>query len=258
MLDIKQIRKAPKEIEQKLKKKDPTITLSSILELDEKIRTMQSETENLKFTKNTLSKEIGELKKEGQDQVASKKTTEVTEINDKISKIDQELKILEDLRTTALSVLPNIPQDDIPVSLDPKDNVCIKTFKEKRTFDFPFKNHLELNEKLGLFDFTAGAKLAGTGWPLYKNLGARLEWALLNYMLDIHIQNGFSFILPPVLTKKEIMYGSGQLPKFEDQLFKIQDNDYNLYLIPTAETALNGISYGEILDENTDKQMDRK
>jgi seryl-tRNA synthetase len=140
---------------------------------------------------------------------------------------------------------------DIKVSDDPKENVVIKEFGKKPTFDFPFKNHLELNEKLGLFDFERAAKLAGSGWPLYKGWGARLEWALINYMLSINIKNGFQQWMPPALVRKEIMFGSGQLPKFENQQFKVDDEEYHLYLIPTAEIPLNGLHIDEILPEES-------
>jgi seryl-tRNA synthetase len=145
--------------------------------------------------------------------------------------------------------------DDIKIAEDPCDNVMIKEFKTKREFDFPFKNHLELNERLNILDFKRGAKLSGTGWPLYRGLGARLEWALINYMIDTQIKNGFEFWLPPILVRKEIVYGSGQLPKFENQQFKVTDDDYNLYLISTSEVALNGLHSDEIL---TDDQLPLK
>ena len=108
---------------------------------------------------------------------------------------------------------------------------------------------MELNEQLGLFDFKRGAKISGSGWPVYRDMGARLEWALLNYMIDIHLENGFQMCMPPHLVRPEIMFGSGQLPKFEKQLFKISDEDYQLYLIPTSEVALNGLYYDEIFKE---------
>ena len=130
-----------------------------------------------------------------------------------------------------------------------KDNKCIKTVGEKTDFSFSFKNHLELNEKLHLFDFKTSAKIAGSSWPMYTNLGAQLEWALINYMLDIQRKNGFTQIMPPLLVNQETMLGAAQLPKFETQLFKIHDKDYHLYLIPTAEVTLNGIYLNEILPE---------
>ncbi len=126
--------------------------------------------------------------------------------------------------------------------------MVIKEFKEKPVFNFPFKNHVELNERLNLFDFKRGAKISGSGWPVYRNLGARLEWALINYMIDTQLKHGFQQFMPPLLVKEETVFASGQLPKFENQQFKITDADYNLYLIPTAEVPLNGMHIDEILD----------
>jgi seryl-tRNA synthetase len=247
MLDIKLIRADHKAVEKKLKTKDPEINLSPIVALDERIRAIKTNVEELKSARNHLSKEIGERKREKKD--AADLMQEVSGLGDKIAILDQELSSLEIELNHKLSCLPNLPRDEIKVALDPKENVCIKTFGEKRTFDFAFKNHVELNENLCLFDFKRGAKISGSGWPVYRNMGARLEWALLNYMIDIHLENGFEMWMPPHLVRPEIMYGSGQLPKFEKQLFKITDEDYQLYLIPTSEVALNGLFYDEILKE---------
>jgi len=248
MLDIKEIRANPKEIEKLLKRKMPEATLAPILALDEKIRDLKTGSEELKAKRNAASKEVGERKRKGED--ASSIMKEVGEMGEKIQQMDHAWKRLEEEMVHALACLPNMPFEDIPESHHAKDNVCIKEFGQKRHFAFPFKNHVELNEKLHLFDFKRGAKIAGSGWPVYTKLGARLEWALLNYMLDIHRKNGFSMIMPPLLVRPEIMYGSGQLPKFESQLFKLKDEDYHLYLIPTSEVALAGMHYQEIFDEN--------
>lgn len=247
MIDIKLIRANRDAIEKKLQTKDPEIDLSPIVALDERIRVIKMSVEELKASRNHLSKEIGEKKREKLD--TSELMKEVAGLGDKIAILDHELSALEQELTQKISCLPNLPRDDIKVSADPKDNVCIKTFGEKREFNFPFKNHVELNEKLGLFDFKRGAKISGSGWPIYRDMGARLEWALLNYMIDIHLENGFQMWMPPHLVRPEIMYGSGQLPKFEKQLFKITDEDYQLYLIPTSEVALNGLHYDEIIKE---------
>ncbi|PIS02462.1 MAG: serine--tRNA ligase [Chlamydiae bacterium CG10_big_fil_rev_8_21_14_0_10_42_34] len=247
MLDIKEIRKDPIGLEAKLKNKVPEVTLTPIVELDEKIRSLKTEVEEFKSQKNQISKEIGIKKQKGED--IAKILSEMGSFGDKISKGDQEISQLEETLNNALAILPNTPMDDVPVSPRAEDNVCIKEWGKKPTFSFPFKNHVELNEKLKLFDFVRGAKISGSGWPLYVGFGARLEWALLNYMLDIHRKNGFSQVMTPILVRPETMYGSGQLPKFEQQLFKIKDDDYNLYLIPTAEVPLNGMHLDEILDE---------
>lgn len=248
MLDIKLIRKDAATIEKKLKTKDPSISLKPLIDLDQRIREIKSEVEQLKAARNDISQKIGELKrkKENADDLMHK----VGSMGDKIRELDQALAPLEEQFHNMLAMLPNIPMDDIKVSPDPKDNVVIKEFKSKPKFSFPFKNHLELNERLNLFDFKRGAKLSGAGWPVYRGLGARLEWALLNYMLDTQVKNGFEQWIPPILVRREIMFGSGQLPKFETQLFKLGDADYPLYLIPTAEIPLNGLHYDEILPED--------
>ncbi len=247
MIDIKLIRADKEAVEKKLRTKDPEVDLSPIVALDERIRVIKLNVEELKATRNHLSKEIGEKKRLKQD--LSELMAEVAGLGDKIGILDQELSHLEPELNQKLAYLPNLPRDEIKISPDPKDNVCIKTFGQKREFSFPFKNHVELNERLCLFDFKRGAKISGSGWPVYRDLGARLEWALLNYMIDIHLENGFQMWMVPYLVRPEIMFGSGQLPKFEKQLFKISDEDYQLYLIPTSEVALNGLYYDEILKE---------
>lgn len=249
MLDIKLLRKDKDVIEKKLQTKDPDVDLSPILALDEKIRHIKTQVEELKASRNHLSKEIGEKKRKGED--TSTFMQQVGGLGDKIVALDKDLADAETEFNDRMAVLPNIPMDDIKISPDPKDNVCIKTFGEKRNFDFPFKNHVELNEKLHLFDFKGGAKVSGSNWAVYRNLGAKLEWALLNYMLDVQAENGFTFFMPPHLVRPEIMFGSGQLPKFEKQLFKVTDEDYQLYLIPTAEVVLNGLHVDDILKEES-------
>jgi seryl-tRNA synthetase len=247
MLDMRLLRTQKEAIEAKLKTKDPAVNLSPILALDERIRVIKTTVEELKASRNHLSKEIGEKKRLKQD--TTELMSEVAGLGDKIAILDQELGLLETDLTHQLACLPNLPRDEIKISPDPKDNVCIKTFGEKREFSFAFKNHVELNETLHLFDFKRAAKVSGSGWPAYRDVGARLEWALINYMIDTHLENGFTMWMPPHLVRPEMMFGAGQLPKFEKQLFKIHDEDYQLYLIPTSEVALNGLYYDEILKE---------
>ncbi|MBI5273270.1 MAG: serine--tRNA ligase [Chlamydiia bacterium] len=246
MLDMKELRKDPKDFEARLKAKAPEINLSHILSLDERVRHLKAEAEELKSKRNHASKEIGQRKQKGEDVFSA--MSEVALLGERIAVLDQETSRIESELHLALATLPNVPMRDIPVSPSPKDNVCIKSVGEKPSFSFPFKNHVELNERLHLFDLPRGAKISGSGWPLYKGLGARLEWALLNFMLDTHRKNGFTQIMPPLLVRPETMYGSAQLPKFESQLFKIKDDDYHLYLIPTAECALNGLHAEEMLE----------
>ncbi len=244
MLDIKLLRKDPTAIEIKLKTKDSSVNLAPLLALDEKIRHLTLEAEQIQAKRNALSKEIGERKRTGTD--ATELLQDVAGLGSQVSQLNHERTELEKELTHGLGCLPNIPAEGIKVSPDPKENVCIKTWGEKKEFDFAFKNHVELNEKLGLFDFKRAAKTSGSGWPAYCGLGARLEWALINFMIDIHIENGFEFWLPPHLIRPETMFASAQLPKFESQLFKLKDDDYPLYLIPTSETVLNGLHIDEI------------
>lgn len=249
MIDIKLIRKNSQDIENKLKTKDSSISLSPIVKLDEQIRDTKTKVEQLKAKRNDQSQLIGKLKREGKDTAELLK--EVATYADEIHALDHSLTALEEKFQFELSKLPNIPMDDIKIAEDPKENVMIKEVGQKTVFSFPFKNHMELNEHLHLFDFKRGAKVAGAGWPVYRGLGARLEWALINYMIGIHIKNGFEQWMPPAVVRKDILYGSGQLPKFENQQFKIHDQDFHLYLIPTAEVSLNGLHSDEILPSDS-------
>lgn len=245
MIDIRLIRKDRQGIEAKLRTKDPSIDLSRVCELDQNLREAKTKVESLKAERNEASKKIGEMKRQGQDTTAL--MTKVSQSAEEIHALDQRIKEEEEALTQELACLPNLPMDDIKVSQDPKENVVIKEVGQKPVFNFPFKNHVELNEHLHLFDFKRGAKIAGTGWPVYRDKGARLEWALIQYMIDTHIKNGFTQWMPPLLVRRDVMFGSGQLPKFDNQQFKIHDEDYHLYLIPTAEIPLNGLHIDEII-----------
>lgn len=249
MLDIKQIRKEPKQIEALIRTKVPEASLGKICELDEEIRQLKTHVEQLKAQRNDVSKLIGEMKRKGED--SSTLLDKVASMADDIRASDRRLTELEEQLTFELASLPNLPMPDIKVSQDPQDNVVLKAHGSRPSFKFPLKNHLELNERLHLFDFKRAAKISGTGWPAYRGNGARLEWALLNYMLDIHVKNGFIMWMPPLLVRREIAFGSGQLPKFEHQQFKLNDDEYPLYMIPTAEVCLNGLHNAEILSEES-------
>ncbi len=248
MLNIKQIIKDPKSVEARLKRKEPDLSLDPLLKAYDAYCKAKSESEEASANLNRLSKEIGEKKRQGIDTTSLMNA--VVDAKERVQTLSEHEPELEREYETLLSELPNLPDDDIKISPDPKENVCIKSFGEKRAFTFPIKNHVELGETLGIFDFKRGAKISGAGWPVYKDLGARLEWALLNLMIETHLKNGFTFCLVPHLVRPNIMYGSGQLPKFEKQLFKLTDDDYDLYLIPTSEVALNGLHYDEILTED--------
>ena len=245
MLDIRLIRKDPEGIQRKLQTKVQDASLSQVLSLDESIRAKKTIVEQLKAKRNEASDAIGRMKREGAD--CSQQMQDVTAIGEQIHQLDHEISELEPAFIDALARLPNLPMDDIPVSPDPKDNVMVRSWGERPSFSFPSKNHVELNERLGLFDFDRAAKISGSGWPSYKGFGARLEWALLNYMIDFHIRKGFTQWIPPIVVKKEVLFASGQLPKFANQQYTVFDGEQEMFLIPTAEVSLNGLHIEEIL-----------
>lgn len=247
MLDIKLIRKDPEGIEKRLKTKESSISLSPIVKIDEEIRHIKTRVETLKAVRNEISQRIGELKRNKED--TSSLMNEVQSHGDEIKTLDGRLAELETTFYDLMARLPNLPMEDVKVAEDPSENEQIKIFGKKPEFSFPFKNHLELNEKHGLFDFKRGAKISGSGWPVYRGWGARLEWALLNYMIETHLKNGFEQFIPPICVRRETAFFSGQLPKFENQQFRIKDDDYDLFLIPTAEVPLNGLHSDETLTE---------
>jgi seryl-tRNA synthetase len=247
MLSIKKILKDPATIEKLLKTKDPAISLKPLIDSYETFAENLLKLEGLKEKLNSLSKEIGEKKQKGED---------TSKIIDSVGSLKIEIKDLGALTNdqkleyeTRLDALPNVPDSRIKISLDPLDNVCIKTVGEKRIFDFPVKNHLQLGEQNKIFDLARGAKISGSGFPVYTGLGAQIEWALINLMIDTHKKNGFEMRMVPHMVNASTMYGSGQLPKFAEQAFAIHDKDFNHYLIPTAEVALNGLYMDEIMNE---------
>ncbi len=248
MLSIKMIREDAQRVERLAKTKDPEADVINVVQLDEKLRETKTKVETLKSERNRLSKAIGALKRDGKD--CSAIMEQVQGLGSQIQELDTNCRQLDETFTYELSKLPNLPMSDIKDSLDPAQNVCIKTFGEKPSFSFPFKNHMELNEKLHLFDFQRGAKISGTGWPVYRDLGARLEWALINYMLDAHVKKGFMQWMTPLLVRPEMMYGAGQLPKFGKQVFRLEDEQFDLFMIPTAEVPLNGMHYEEIFPQD--------
>jgi len=246
MLDIKELRQAPQEMQERLASKDPGANVKEILTLDEQVRALKTEAEGLKAKRNAASKQIAELKKAKKD--ASTSIEAMGALGSEIKALEEKLTSLEKDLFDKLSWLPNLPFETTPIGKSSEDNVCIRSGGEKPHFSFKPKNHLEISDQLGLFDFKRSAKITGSGWSLYTGLGARLEWALLQYMVNYQIEAGFDMRLVPHLVKPETMYGCAQLPKFADQLFRVKDEDYDLYLIPTSEAALGGLYSDEILD----------
>ena len=246
MLDIRVIRNDPKGIEAKLRKRDATINLDPILELDERRRNLLAEVETKQSVLNTTSKEIGKLKKEGKEPTLQMQ--EMRALSDEIASLRSDIRQTEEDLKKLMSFLPNVPEDDVPVSQDKHDFAILREYKSKPEFPFEPKNHLELSDKHGLFDLPRGARLAESQFPLYCGIGAQLELALINFMLDFQIYDrGNKLFLPPLLVNPTTMFTSGNLPKFEEQLYKLRDDD--LYLIPTSEVPLTSLHRDEILRE---------
>ena len=246
MLDIRLIRNNTKEVEEKLRRRDPSVSLDPVMELDEKRREILVDVESKQNVLNTTSKEIGRLKKEGHD--ATRKIKLMKALSDEIAVMRSDLRQVEEDLKKFMSFLPNIPDDCVPVSDNKEDFIVVREYKTKPDFAFSPRNHLELSDTHGLFDFSRAAKIAESQFPLYSGVGAQLELALLNFMLDFHIyERGYTLFLPPLLVNPTTMFTSGNLPKFEEQLYKLRDDD--LYLIPTSEVPLTSIHRDEILRE---------
>lgn len=248
MLDIKLVRNNPELIREAVKKRGEEIELDGFLKLDEKRRELLYEVEQLKNQRNTVSQEIGRLKQQGLD--AEDKVALMKEVSQKIKELDEEVKEVEKKISEFLLTIPNIPHETVPVGKSEEDNVEVRRWGEPRKFDFEPKAHWDIGENLGILDFGAASKMTGSRFALYKGLGARLERALINFMLDLHItEHGYKEIFPPFIVHRNSMIGTGQLPKFEEDAFKLYNNtDY--FLIPTAEVPVTNLHREEILDGN--------
>ncbi len=246
MLDIGFVRKNLELVEKKTKLRNVEIDFNRFREIDEKRRRILKEVEELKHKKNVLSKEIGRLKREGKD--ASKLVAQSKELDARIEELDKEAKRLTEELYQFLAQVPNLVHDSVPVGSSEEDNVVVRVWGEPKEFGFEPKPHWEIAEDLDIIDFERAAKLSGSRFAVFKGWGARLERALINFMLDIHTkEHGYLEILPPYLVREEVMFGTGQLPKFEEDLYKIERD--NLYLIPTAEVPLVNLHREEILKE---------
>ena len=250
MLDIKYIKENPDDVIERLarKGKDAKEDIAKILELDAKRRSMISENESLKAEQNKVSKSIPALKKAGQD--VAPIFAQMKELSDKVKENDAKLKDVEIEYTNLMLGLPNLPDPDLKPG-EKENNEPIRYFGEPHKFDFPAKHHVDLCTDLGLIDYDRGTKLAGSGFWIYKGMGARLEWALLNYFIDCHVADGYEFILPPHMLEYQCGLTAGQFPKFADEVYKIENptDDRVHYMLPTAEAALASIYRDEILSE---------
>jgi seryl-tRNA synthetase len=245
MLDLKLIRENPDLIREALTKRHmDTQVVDEVLALDEERRRLILEAETRKSERNAVSKEIGQMKSATERE---QKINAMRALGDEISALDEKLKqVEENLRLTAAGI-PNIPDPDVPLGLDDKDNVVIRTIGEPKQFDFDPKAHWDLGVDLGIINFEAGVKLAGTRFYVLEGAGARLQRALIFWMVDLHIRQGYREIYPPWMVRQEVMFASGQLPKFADNLYHDAVEDF--WMVPTAEVPLTGLYMGEILDE---------
>lgn len=248
MLDIRLIRSQPEEIEKKLQRRDPSISLRPLLDHDARWRDLVFQSDELKKKRNEVSELIGRLKNEKKD--ASPHLAEMKKVSEEIKRLDGEAKSLDEAIHHEMCELPNVPDDSVPIGETKEDAIVLKEWGKKPPFDFEPRNHVQLAELTGMLDFARGAKLAESQFPMYVGLGALLEWALLSFMVDVQTrENGYTFILPPYLVNPQSMFTSGNLPKFEGDLYKLREND--LYLIPTSEVPLTSFHRDEILDEET-------
>ena len=250
MLDIKYIKENPEEVIARLQKKgkDAKEEIEQILALDAERRNLIAETEAIKAEQNKVNKLIPQYKKEGKD--VSAIFAQMKELSAKTKTIDERIKEIEVQFTSAMLGLPNLPDDDL-LPGGKENNEPLRFFGEPKVFDFEPKNHVDLCTDLGLIDYDRGAKLSGSGFWIYRGMGARLEWALLNYFIDTHLADGYELILPPHMLEYECGVTAGQFPKFADEVFKIENNTDNRsrYMLPTAEAALASLYRNEILTE---------
>jgi len=246
MLDPKIIRENTHLVYESLKKRGADFNLDLVLKLDEKRRKLIKETETLKSERNSLSDLIARLKKKGED--VGEKIAYLKNIGAEISHLEQELRNVEKEWEDMMLMIPNIPHFSVPVGASEEDNKVVKVWGEKPKFDFEPLPHWDIGEKLDILDFKRAAKITGSRFTLYKSFGAQLERALINFMLDLHTrEHGYIEVLPPFMVNRQTMTGTGQLPKFEDELFKLEGLDF--FLIPTAEVPVTNIFSNEILKE---------
>ena len=246
MLDINLIRNDPKYVQDALKKREYDVDFTEFLDWDSRRRALLNENESCKAEVNKKSKEIPMLKKQGKD--ASALLDELKTLKERIASMDAEQGELEEKIRRFMLSLPNLPAEDVAAG-GKENNKAIKTFKEKPVFDYEPKNHVDLCTSLGLIDYERGVKMGGNGFWLYTGKGAQLEWALLNYFITEHLKDGYTFMLPPHMLTYECGLTAGQFPKFEEDVYRLNEENFR-FMLPTAETALINLYRGEILAES--------
>jgi seryl-tRNA synthetase len=246
MLDIKLIRDNPEAVNAALKRRNPELSVDCILAIDVERRQLLQEEESLRSQRNKLTEQIAAAKRAGQDTIAIQEETR--NLAQRIKEIEQRKEVLAISQESLLLDIPNIPHSEVPTGKDEHDNVVIKTWGDefKSRYHANVLPHFEIGTKLGILDFERGVKIAQSRFSVMRGEGSRLERALINFMLDTHTQHGYEEILPPFLVNPDAMRGTGQLPKFEADMFKCRDDE--LFLIPTAEVPLTNLYRDEILE----------
>ncbi len=246
MLDMKFVRENPEKVVAAMKTRNMDLDLSGFIALEKERREVLQEVESCKSRRNEVSKEISKMKREGTN--ADAEILAMRELGDKIAADDNRLREIEDELKAVLLTIPNMPAEDVPVGKDDNDNPVVRTWGEPTKFEFEPQAHWDLGEKLNILDFERAAKVSGARFVFYKGLGARLERAVYSFMLDVHTsEHGYTEMFPPFIVNKDSMQGTGQLPKFAEDMFKLEGLDY--YLIPTAEVPVTNYHRGEILKD---------
>jgi seryl-tRNA synthetase len=248
MLDIRIIREKPEWVKERLKTRGEDYPIDEILELDKKRRELIQRVENLRHIRREESERIGKLKKEGKEEEAKALSEKVKALGEELKGLEEELKKVEEELEFKMSLIPNLPHESVPFGVDDTNNVVVKRWGDIPKFDFEPKPHWEIGEALGILDFERAGKITGSRFVVYWNEGALLERALINFMLDLHLKkHGYKEVLPPFIVNDRALFGTGQLPKFKIDLFKIEEWDY--YLVPTAEVPVTNLHQNEILPE---------
>jgi seryl-tRNA synthetase len=245
MLDPTFVRENRELVEQKLKSRGMKLDLTEFFAIDEQRRTAIRDAEELKRVSNIVSKEIGEAVRRGEDVSARKEEMRVQK--ERVKELDDLIRDAQEKMEKFLLIVPNLPHDSVPVGASAEQNVPIREHKGTATVDFEAKTHNVIGTQLGILDFERAAKITGSRFVLYKNSGALLERALMNFMIDVHTANGYTEVLPPFIVNADSLRGTGNLPKFEEDLFKLAGTNY--FLIPTAEVPVTNIHRDEILNE---------
>ncbi len=244
MLDMKFVRDNLETVRTMLKNRNNPLSLDGFSDLEKKRREILSETEQLKNQRNSTSKKIGAMKKAGENTDAI--SAEMREVGAKISELDNELRDVEEKLRDFLLHIPNMPKEDVPIGKDDSQNPEVRRHGEPRKFDFAPKAHWDLGESLNILDFDRAAKVSGARFTFYRGLGARLERACINFMMDLHAnKHGYTEMLAPYIVNRDSMIGTGQLPKFAEDMFKVENSDF--YLVPTAEVPTTNYHRDEIL-----------